>query len=33
MGQNLWDARQAVLTVEFMAIGVYFKKQETSQAI
>ena len=29
--QNLWDAAKAVLTVKFIAIQAYLKKQETSQ--
>ena len=30
MTQNLWDAAKAVLRRKFIAIQVYFKKQETS---
>jgi len=31
MVQNLWDAAKAVLSVKFIAIQAYLKKQEKSQ--
>ena len=29
--QNLWDVAKGVLTIKFIAIQVYLKKQENSQ--